>query len=91
MGLQRLTTEKQLLLVIASSDSSVPIGTYKLTPPHNLLCHKHLCQFCNSSSRLSKIKREELITTDKSKNTIALINNVKGKTKFERTCVAYVF
>jgi len=110
MGLQRLTTEKQLPLVIASSDSSVPIGTYKLTPPHNLLCHKHLCQFCNSSSRLSKIKREELapmtqsyayhnhflsseklITTDKSKNTTALINNVKGKTKFERTCVAYVF
>jgi len=37
------------------------------------------------------LSSDELITTDKSKNTIALINNVKGKTKFERTCVVYVF
>jgi hypothetical protein len=34
---------------------------------------------------------EEAAVLNKRKNTIASINNVKGKTKFERTCVACVF
>lgn len=36
------------------------------------------------------LSSEELVTTDKSKNTLSLINNVNDKTKFERTCVACV-
>ena len=114
MGLQRLTTEKQLPLVIASSDSGVPIGTHRLTPPPPPITYCATSTYVNpvisSSSRLSKIKREEfaammqpqsyhdhslssekLVTTDKSKNTLSLINNVNDKTKFERTCVACVF
>ncbi|MBU1517987.1 MAG: hypothetical protein KKI18_03620, partial [Planctomycetes bacterium] len=34
---------------------------------------------------------DEPAVLNKGKNTIALINNVKGKTEFERTCVACVF
>jgi len=34
---------------------------------------------------------EEIFTAGKNGNTIASINNVKGKSKSERTCVACVF
>ena len=33
---------------------------------------------------------DEPAVLSKGRNTIALINNVKGKTKFERTCVTCV-
>lgn len=33
---------------------------------------------------------DEPAVLNKGRNTIALINNIKGKTKFERTCVTCV-
>jgi len=105
MGIERLITDREKTPMSFSSDISTPpppinphsTKTYvNFTIPSSLHLSKvkreefipmtqpHACHN-------AFVVSEEAAVLNKSKNTLSLISNVKGKTKFERTCVTCVF